>query len=295
MSFSILACPFIALQMFFFNDVFFWAEILVFEGITTIFSFIFSSYLLYQLVKLWIHKTYTISDFLSIVAVICYLALLINFSIINRGFNQRLLLFVLLSTVYLTVTFANFFLSSLVYGLYIRFQNVQNRWFVCLGAGLLDGRFVGKLLANRIKTAVSQAEKSKDLTPVIIFSGGQGANELVSEASAMQKYAVEDLKFPLSCTLMEDRSRSTKENLLFSAKLVEGDSFIFCTSDYHVFRAALLAKKLGFNANGIGCKTSFCYRTIAFLREYVGVLALNKKRHLIILGLFLLISIILGI
>ncbi|XHB95121.1 YdcF family protein [Lactococcus garvieae] len=55
----------------------------------------------------------------------------------------------------------------------------------------------------------------------MIFSGGQGSDEQLAEALAMQKYAVEELGFPKERTLVEDQSKTTFENLKFSSQLIE--------------------------------------------------------------------------
>ncbi|MDU0399168.1 hypothetical protein KF146HA_02670 [Lactococcus lactis] len=54
---------------------------------------------------------------------------------------------------------------------------------------------MGKLLGNRILAAVKAV---RDNETILVFSGGQGPDEKVSEARAMQRYAVEVLGFRLS-------------------------------------------------------------------------------------------------
>lgn len=52
------------------------------------------------------------------------------------------------------------------------------------------------------------------------MSGGQGPDEVISEALAMKNYAVE-MNIPEEDILMEDKSTNTKENLLFSTELIK--------------------------------------------------------------------------
>jgi uncharacterized SAM-binding protein YcdF (DUF218 family) len=163
---------------------------------------------------------------------------------------------------------------------------------VVLGAGLIDGERVGKLLGNRIRAAVNAVQNEET---ILVFSGGQGGDEKVSEALAMQRFAVEVLDFPESRTMLEDKSRTTYENLVFSNELIK-EKFLFFTSDYHVFRAALFARQIGLNAEGgRGGATAMYYRVPAFLREFIAVMNTEKKKHIIWVGLIVGILVLISI
>lgn len=189
-------------------------------------------------------------------------------------------------TLYLGWQFLIFFLSSWVYGR--RMKKFSAKYFVVHGAGLIAGERVGKLLENRIRAAVNVAKADTQL----ILSGGQGEDEKVSEAAAMQKFAVAELNFPAERTLLEDKSRTTYENLVFSSELIEkleiepeNRKFMFFSSDYHVFRAALFARQLGLDAQGgSGGKTAFYYRVPAFIREFIAVLNSERRKHILRVG-----------
>ena len=194
-------------------------------------------------------------------------------------------------SIYLAWQFGIFFLSSWVYGRRVRKQRAN--YYVVLGAGLIQGEHVGKLLGNRILAAVKAV---RDNETILVFSGGQGPDEKVSEARAMQRYAVEVLGFPIERTMLEDQSRTTYENLVFSSQLSR-EKFLFFTSDYHVFRAALFAAMLKLEAQGgKGGKTAMYYRVPAFIREFIAVLNYEKKKHMmrvgIIVAIFLSIAIV---
>ena len=70
-------------------------------------------------------------------------------------------------------------------------------------------------------------------------SGGQGANEVISEAEAMARY-LRSRGVPDSQIVVEDASTTTWENLINSRDLIAGlteeDSprSVLVTSDYHV-------------------------------------------------------------
>ncbi|WEV61113.1 YdcF family protein [Streptococcaceae bacterium ESL0729] len=197
---------------------------------------------------------------------------------------------------YIGWQFIVFLSSSLIYSWLVK--RARADYFVVLGAGLINGDKVGKLLAARIEAANTQAKLQKNL-PQIIYSGGQGPNEVVSEASAMREYAVKELAYPFDHTVLEDKSRTTYENLVFSSAIIEEESrkpdekFLFFTSEYHVFRAALLARKIGLKANGLGGKTAMYYRIPAFIREFIAVLNMDKKKHIINLTLIFTVNILL--
>jgi uncharacterized SAM-binding protein YcdF (DUF218 family) len=161
---------------------------------------------------------------------------------------------------------------------------------IVLGSGLIGDR-VPPLLASRINKGIEfyhrlQAEVTSP--PIFIFSGGQGADELVSEAHAMQAYAVEK-GIPIEHTRKEDQSVNTYQNMLFSKRIMDslkGATYnsIFTTNNFHLFRAGLFAKQSGLNSQGIGSKTAFYYWPNAMIREYIAVVVMYHKRHSIIIG-----------
>ena len=88
------------------------------------------------------------------------------------------------------------------------------------------------------------------------MSGGQGSGEDISESEAMAAYEVDKGVNP-DRIIKEQESVSTKENLLFSRKLMEKKSpkITIVTTAYHVFRALILAKRQGIKCVGFGTKT----------------------------------------
>ncbi|WP_409021834.1 YdcF family protein [Dellaglioa sp. P0083] len=203
--------------------------------------------------------------------------------------------FASLTGLYLMFAFLNFLSVSILYSL--RRPKYDQDYIIVLGAGLINGYKVSKLLANRIKRATNFADKQILLggkRPIIIFSGGQGNDESISEAQAMQKWAI-DSGYPEEFTLLEDKSTTTFENMRFSKKIIDldhrGDHILFSSNNYHIFRAAIFARMVGVNAQGIGGKTPWYFLPNAFLREFIAILMLHKNRHFIVVLLLLLLSI----
>jgi uncharacterized SAM-binding protein YcdF (DUF218 family) len=154
---------------------------------------------------------------------------------------------------------------------------------VVLGSGLIGGDRVPPLLASRLERgrqlhqALAARGKSR---PILIVSGGQGADERVSEADAMARYLIER-GIPADCVTREDQSRTTEENLAFSKAIMERSRpryrCIVVTSNYHVFRAAIIARRLGVNGQVTGARTAGYYWPSATLREFTAVFLSYKR------------------
>ena len=199
---------------------------------------------------------------------------------------------------YLTIVMLSFIINVFLYQFYPK--NHRENYLIVLGAGLINGTKISTLLANRINTAIKYAKKVKKKTgnwPKIIMSGGQGPDEELPEAAAMAEYAIK-AGIPREIIILENQSTTTLENMTFSKKIIEKDTknkpytCKFFSNNYHIFRAALLAKKAKLNANGVGAPTRLYYLPNALLREVAGIFVLNKKRHIITISLITLIGIL---
>ena len=182
-------------------------------------------------------------------------------------------IFVIYSYIIFGFAFAGFLLYSLLYNFIPKGKNYD--FIIIHGAGLLNGERVTPLLKRRIDKAVEAFKKSRNSNIKLIASGGQGADEKISEARAIFNYLMEETDVPGKAVLLEDQSKTTYQNLLFSKKLgeslVENPRFLFVTNDYHVFRTSTYAKKIGIRGDGLGCSTASYYLPSAFIREYVAL------------------------
>lgn len=192
--------------------------------------------------------------------------------------------------IYLFIVFYNFLTVSFLYQ--FNRPRYNQDFIVVLGAGLINGETVSPLLAKRINKAIAfyRAQSRATLNPpILLMSGGQGADEKVPEAIAMKQYAMEQ-GIPERDILVETNSTTTLENMRYSKEIMDQQMkgpyrAIFSSNNYHIFRAGLYARQAKLKANGIGAKTAFYYLPNAFLREYIAILMMNKKRHMIICGL----------
>lgn len=154
---------------------------------------------------------------------------------------------------------------------------------VVLGSAVPRGT-VPPLLAARLDRAVElyHREVAAGHAPLVIASGGQGPDEPVAEAHAMGRYLREH-GLPDEVVAEEDRSRSTRENLVLSHRLLaaRGDDgrLLVVTSSYHALRAAIQSRQLRLPAQVAGAKTARYYVPNAFLREFVALLADHKLLH----------------
>ena len=167
-------------------------------------------------------------------------------------------------------------------------------FIVILGCSIDKRGGLLPLLRGRVNRAVRFAWEQEIATgkPLrYVPSGGQGPNEIMSEGSAMGFYllthgAEEDEVFP------EKQSTNTWENFCFSKKLMEemvpNPKVAFATTNYHILRSGILARKAGLEAQGIAGDTKWYFWPNGFVREFFGILAMEKRVHLcaaLVLGL----------
>lgn len=102
-------------------------------------------------------------------------------------------------------------------------------------------------LVARVKHAAYLHQRG--FAPKILFSGGKLGDDDLSEAEVMKDIAAE-FGIENENILIEPRSTSTHENLLFSAAILRQkhlNSIIIVSDAYHLPRASLIAEKLGMN------------------------------------------------
>ena len=142
-----------------------------------------------------------------------------------------------------------------------------------LGAGV-QGSTLSLALQGRLD-ALSYLADHPSL-PVVV-SGGQGKGEDLSEAEAMRRYLTEH-HIPNDQIYMEDQSRNTEENMIFSKALMEREQISHQTvavvsNEFHLYRAKRLAASAGIHAVGVAARTPyFLLRVNYFMREAVALL-----------------------
>lgn len=249
-----------------------------------------------------------------------FLVLLIASPTIVNYFDpdtRHIIVFILglftLEGLWFSFTFVALLLYSWVYRLLPRRR--QYDYIIIHGAGL-DGPRPTPLLAGRIDKALELWNKQHQHGKFVV-SGGQGADEIVSEAQAMRDYLLEK-GVPAAAILMEDKSTTTWENLRYSLAVIRADrtsaaaddapaggsvtsndapadsefTTAVVTSDFHVFRCAEYAHNLGIKADGIGSHTKGWYWPTAFIREFIAITKAHLWPYLVIGGLYTLINVL---
>ena len=199
---------------------------------------------------------------------------------------------------YIICYFECMFLSTVVCSyLSTRYLPAHDRdYIIILGCGINSDGTLMPLLRGRVDSAIrfekEQAEKTGKHA-VFVPSGGQGSDEIIPESEAMARYLVSQ-GIPSEQIVQENKSTNTFENMRFSKKVIEnhgGDisekKVAFATTNYHIFRGYILAKKNGFDAKGISARTKFYFYPNAFLREFIGLLVEQKWNHLAVVVLML--------
>lgn len=86
---------------------------------------------------------------------------------------------------------------------------------------------------------------------------------------------------------MEDQSTNTYENMLFSKEKILAQNpqakVAFSTTNYHVFRSGMMARRVKMKAQGVGSKTKWYFWPNASVREFVGLLKQHRGKQAIIL------------
>lgn len=129
------------------------------------------------------------------------------------------------------------------------------------------------LLRYRLDAALSYLTENPEIKCVL--SGGQGADEPMSEAQAMYEWLTERGIDP-DRLYLESSSTSTRENLANSKQVISENGLIpeitVVTNDFHQYRAGRIAADLGFECYHISGKTHILLLPTYYVRELGGVL-----------------------
>lgn len=277
---------------------------LIILGVISITIIFMWALLLWNALVVWKRESHTLSNMLTLFLAIFLIGLwfansfMAGHSKFIPDWLNVLITILPLTGSYILVCSYNFLANAFLYQFFPR--RYKANYLIVLGAGLINGDTVSRLLGNRIDAAIKFANKQVKKgrpAPKIVFSGGQGPDEKLSEAQAMADYAIKN-GWDKDLVILEDKSRNTLQNMQFSKSIIEKDygsdnAYIkFFSNNYHIFRAGLYAKMAGIAANGVGASTRFYFLPNALIREFAAVFLMNKKRHIIMIGLIALMVVI---
>lgn len=157
---------------------------------------------------------------------------------------------------------------------------------IVLGACIRGTSITGSL-KRRLDKAASYLRDNPETR--VIVSGGQGRGEDVTEASAMREYLIER-EVLADRIVMEEKSKTTKENLEFSKELLKrGEKKVgIVTNNFHIYRAVKLAKIAGYKkVYGItaGCDPVLFFNYMvreffAVIWLYIRIFGKSKKEQI---------------
>ena len=145
-------------------------------------------------------------------------------------------------------------------------EKAVSPYCIVLGAGV-NGNTPSRILSQRINATYEFLTEYPDT--IAVLSGGKGSGENISEAQCMKENLV-SMGIAPERLLLEDKSTSTKENIEFSKAVIqsvspETTSVTIITSDFHLYRGCMIAKKFGFEAEGYYAHTDLPVMKLSYM------------------------------
>ncbi len=181
----------------------------------------------------------------------------------NKRVLKLFILFLIISII--LFIYVEYLIISTTYNDY---KDVKYDYLIILGARV-NGDKPSLALKYRLDRALEYINEHGEIK--IVVSGSRGDDEDYTESSIMKKYLVSH-GVNAENIIEEDRSFSTYQNLKNSYDIVGKSKVLISTNDFHMYRALMVAKKIGFDAQALNAKTPSSIKIIMYLREFVGVI-----------------------
>lgn len=204
-----------------------------------------------------------------ILGILCFI-----YHFVKKYLNQKRIFYKFIKKIFISALII-FALFESVIVLYPKHDlNSKCDYIIVLGA-LVNKDKISESLKQRLDTCIEYLSLTNE-NPKIIVSGGKGRGENISEAFAMKKYLISkgiDENF----ILMEDNSKTTKENFCFSKKIIEKNSnekienlnVKVITTDFHAFRSKIISQKIGYkNTTFYTSKSNRVLFILNYTREF---------------------------
>lgn len=147
----------------------------------------------------------------------------------------------------------------------------ENTTVIILGCKV-KGERPSLMLSKRINAAYEYL--SENPNAMCIVSGGQGSDEIMSEAECMKRELVKK-GIAEERIIMEDKSTSTDENLRFSLEKMQENglsgSVTIVTSEFHQLRAKMIASEYFPESYAVSAPTAWYLLPTYWVREWFGV------------------------
>lgn len=129
------------------------------------------------------------------------------------------------------------------------------------------------MLEERLKAAIKYLNANSEA--VCIVSGGQGADETISEAQCMYLYLINN-GIDSGRIYREDQSTTTRENITFSYEIIKeqglNESIAIATNNFHEYRAGKIADDLGLKHGSVSGSTALWLLPTYYARELLAIL-----------------------
>ena len=153
-------------------------------------------------------------------------------------------------------------------------EDLEHPTVIVLGCQVYDGK-PSVMLRNRIDAAYGYLASHPDA--VCIASGGMDDRETVTEAQCICD-ALLSMGITQDRICREDASRSTAENLSFSAGIISENGLstdvVIATDAFHQLRGATFAKENGLSPYAVSCRSPWFLAAGYWCREMVGLAAM---------------------
>ena len=155
-------------------------------------------------------------------------------------------------------------------------------WLIAVGVGIVNYGKTDEKCSCEVAIVLGAATESGEVSPVyrerinhgiwlyqnqyvdhLIFTGGVGEGNTLSDAFAAKEYAVEK-GIPAEVIFLEERSTITEENLKYAKEIMEENSWntaLIVSDPLHMKRAMLMAKDFGMESYSSPTPTSM-YRSL---------------------------------
>ena len=144
---------------------------------------------------------------------------------------------------------------------------------VVLGCQVFPDGHPSLMLRGRINAAYDYLSAHPDA--VCVASGGMDDSEPITEAQCIRDTLV-SMGIAPERILLEDRSRSTEENLAFSAELIRANGLpadvAIASDNFHQLRGAIWAERSGLTPYAIGCASPWFLTAGYWARETAALL-----------------------
>ncbi|MCY3025937.1 YdcF family protein [Aerococcus sp. JJEM-2022a] len=190
---------------------------------------------------------------------------------------------------YYVLLLINFLVNSL--RLWLIEDDRKQDYIIILGCLFNSDNTVSKMLKLRLDACLAYVGRQKFLyhhIPILIVSGAATvSNSDCSEADVMAQY-LKAQGIPEEKIWREDQATNTHGNFAYSKQLIEriqpvkSAHIAFITSAFHLYRSQLYANLEGlYQVTGFGAKTTLRESFKHGIREFVAILFMHRKLHLL--------------